>query len=79
MCFGCQLNPKNLITNAKMSCPPFEIHKSKLAIVKWHYIKVTITYNCLAFPLNQAKIHEKIVFQEGKISLGHKCILNHFN
>jgi hypothetical protein len=79
MHFHYELNLKNLITNAKTSCPPFEIHKSKLAVVEWHYVKVSKTYNCLVFPLNQKNIHEKFIFQEGKISLGHKCTLNHFN
>jgi hypothetical protein len=38
-----------MITNAKISSPPFDIHKSKLVIVKWHSIKVGKTSNSLVF------------------------------
>jgi hypothetical protein len=34
MFFGCQLALKKLITNTKMSCPLFDIHKSKLVVVE---------------------------------------------
>ncbi len=40
MCFGYQLAFKKVITNAQISCPPFDIHKSKLVIAKWHYVKM---------------------------------------
>ncbi len=49
MCFGNQLALKKVIANAQISCPPFDIHKSKLVIVEWHYVKVDKTYNCLIF------------------------------
>jgi hypothetical protein len=25
--------------NAKIMCPPFDIHKSKLVVVEWHFAK----------------------------------------
>jgi hypothetical protein len=34
MFFGYQLAPKNLITNARILCPLFDVHKSKLVVVK---------------------------------------------
>jgi len=34
MCFGYQSSPKNLITNAKISWPTFDTHKSKLVVAK---------------------------------------------
>ncbi len=49
MCFGYQLAFKKVITNAQISCPPFDIHKSKLVIAKWHYVKMDKKYNCLVF------------------------------
>jgi hypothetical protein len=49
MCFGYQLTLKKVITNAQISCPPVDIHKSKLVIAEWHYVKVDKTYNCLVF------------------------------
>jgi hypothetical protein len=49
MNFGYQLTLKKLITNAKISCPPFDIHKWKLATTKWQSIQVGKTYN-LFFP-----------------------------
>jgi hypothetical protein len=36
----CQLAFKKLITYGKISCPPFDINKSKLVVAKWHSIKV---------------------------------------
>jgi hypothetical protein len=32
--FGYQSSFKKLITNVKISCPTFDIHKSKLAVVE---------------------------------------------
>jgi hypothetical protein len=40
------------ITNAKISCLAFDIHKSKLAFAECHSIKVSKTYNCLVFSIN---------------------------
>jgi len=40
MCFGYQSTFKTLITNVKISSPPFDIHKSKLAVAEWHSTKV---------------------------------------
>jgi len=42
MCFGYQLAFKKVITNAQISCPPFDIHKSKLVITEWHYVKIDL-------------------------------------
>jgi hypothetical protein len=61
MCFGYQSTLKKLIINAKISCPPFNIHKSKLVVAKWHYVKASKTYNCLVFPTKLGNNHEKIV------------------
>jgi hypothetical protein len=79
MCFGCQLAPKKLITNAKISCPPFDIHKSKLVIAKWNFIKVGKTYYYFSFPIKPINNSWKNYVLEGKKSLGHKWILNCFN
>jgi len=40
MCYGYQLAHNKVLTNAQISCPPFDIYKSKLVIIKWHYVKV---------------------------------------
>jgi len=61
MCFGYRSTPEKLFTNAKISCPPFNIHKSKLVVAKWHFAKASKTYNCLVFALNWAIFHEKFV------------------
>lgn len=71
LCFGYQLAFKKLITYGKISHPPFDINKSKLVVAKLHSIKVGKTYNCLVFMKKE--------IPKGKISLGHKCILNHLN
>jgi hypothetical protein len=49
MSFGYQLTLENLITNANTSCPPFDIHKSKLVVIECHFVKVGKTYYCLVF------------------------------
>jgi hypothetical protein len=51
MCFGYQLAFKKLIINAKITCPPFDIHKSKLVRVEWHFVKDGKTYNDLVFSI----------------------------
>jgi hypothetical protein len=51
MCFDYQLAFKNLIINAKITCPPFDIHKSKLVVVEWHFAKDGKTYNYLVFSI----------------------------
>jgi hypothetical protein len=43
ICFKTQNFPKN-ITNAKMSCVPLDIQRSKLAIAKTHSTKSSKTY-----------------------------------
>jgi hypothetical protein len=50
--FGYQSTPEKLITNVKISCPPFDIHKSKLAIAELHSIEASKAYNYLVFPIN---------------------------
>jgi hypothetical protein len=40
MSFGYQLALEKLITHANTSCPLFDIHKSKLIVIKWHFPKV---------------------------------------
>jgi len=51
-----------MITNAKISCSPFDIHKSKIVVVEWQFAKARKTYNCLISPLIRVVIHEKINF-----------------
>jgi hypothetical protein len=51
MCFGYQLAFLKLIINAKITCPPLDIHKSKLVVVKWHFAKGGKTYNYLVFSI----------------------------
>jgi hypothetical protein len=41
-----------MITNAKISCSPFDIDKSKIVVVEWHVAKAIKTYNCLISPIN---------------------------
>jgi hypothetical protein len=79
MCFGYQSTLKNLNMNAKISCPPFDIHKSKLAVIEWHSIKSSKIYNCSVFFTKLGRNLWKNCFLERKTNLGHKCILNHFN
>ncbi len=77
--FGYQSSFKKLITNVKISCPTFDIHKSKLAVVEWLSIKTSKTYNCLVFSTNVGNNSLENHFLEGKKIMGHKCILNIFN
>jgi hypothetical protein len=85
ICFGYQSTPKKLITNPKISCPPFNIHKSRLGIAKWHYVKTCKTYNCFVFSTNMSSNSWENCFLERKLFFGWKnnfwtqCILNHFN
>ncbi len=79
MCFGYQSSLKKLITNAKISWPTFDIHKSKLVVTEWHSTKVGKTYNCLVFSTNLSNNSLEKKNLEGKIIMGHKCILNLFN
>jgi len=69
-----------LITNAKILCPSFDIHKSKLVVVEWHFVNIDKNIQFFSFfsskPSNNSR---KRCFMEGKTSLGHKCILNCFN
>ncbi len=76
MCFGYQSSPKKLITNAKISCPAFDIHISKFAIIEWHSTKIGKTYNRLIFFINLDSNSLRICFLERKTVLGHKYILN---
>jgi hypothetical protein len=55
MCFGCQLAPPQ----CKISCPPFDIHKLKLAIIEWHSTKLVKINNYLVFSIKRDNIHEK--------------------
>jgi hypothetical protein len=34
MCIGCQSFPRKLITDARISCLAFDIHRSKLVVAK---------------------------------------------
>ncbi len=79
ICLGCQLTFKNLITNAKMSCAPFDIQSSKLIIQNLHFAKVSNTYNWYFFPTNLNNIPHENYFLKGNTTLGHKSILKHFN
>jgi hypothetical protein len=56
----------------------FDIHISKLAIAKQHYVKVGKTYKCLVFPTNLGN-NSLNFFLEKINNFGHKCILNLFN
>jgi hypothetical protein len=78
MCFGYQSTARKFMTNAKISCPHFNIHKSKLIVVEWHYVKTSKTYNYLIFSTEQDNNSFKFYFLEGKASLGHQWILNCF-
>jgi hypothetical protein len=49
MSFGYQLALEKLITDANTSCSPFDIHKSKLVVIEWHFAKASKTYYCLVF------------------------------
>jgi hypothetical protein len=44
ICFNYQSTFKTLITNAKTSCPTYDIHRSKFVVVEWHFAKVGKTY-----------------------------------
>ncbi len=79
MCFCYKSTFENLITNAKTSCPPFDIHKSKFVIVEWLSTKAHKIYNYLVFSTKPNRNSQKNDFLEGKTNLGHKCILNRFN
>jgi hypothetical protein len=70
MCFGFQSTPKKLITNAKISCPPFNIHKTKHVVVEWHSIKVGKTYNYLVFPTNFGNNSRFYLFIDGNTIIG---------
>jgi hypothetical protein len=57
MWFGYQLAFKKSIINAKITYPPFDIHKSKLVVIEWHFAKDGKTYNYLVFsikPINNS-------------------------
>jgi hypothetical protein len=45
MCFCYQLAFKKSIINVNITCPPFNIHKSKLVVIEWHFAKDAKTYN----------------------------------
>jgi len=79
ICFGYYSSPKKLIISTKISCPTFNIHKSKFDVVEWHYIKVGKTYNCFVFPINLDNNSIENCFLERKTIIGHKCILNILN
>jgi hypothetical protein len=70
---------KKLITNAKTSCAPFDIHKSKLVVAKSHFVEVDKTYNYLVFSTKLGNNSWENYFLEGKRNLGHKCMLHFFN
>jgi hypothetical protein len=70
MCFGFRSTPKKLITNAKISCPPFNIHKTKHVVVEWHSIKVGKTYNYLVFPTNFGNNSQFYLFIDGNTIIG---------
>jgi hypothetical protein len=50
----------------KISCPPFDIHKSKLVIAKWHFAKVGETYNWLDFSTKPNKYSREMFFGRKK-------------
>jgi hypothetical protein len=66
MCFGYKSSPKRLITNAKISCPTFDIHTSKLAVAKWHSIKVGKTYNYVFISTNLGNNPLNFIFSKEK-------------
>ncbi len=49
ICFGCRSHPKKIRTKAKISLAPLFIHKSKLAVVVYHSIRIGRTYSWLIF------------------------------
>ncbi len=79
ICLCCQLTIKILITNAKMSCAPFDIKRTKLIVENIHFAKISNTYNWLFFPTNLNNIPYENYFLKGKTTLGHKSILKHLN
>ncbi len=68
-----------MITNPKISCPLFDIHKSKLAVGKWHSTEVNKTYNCFVWSTSLGNNSWIYLFLNGNTIPGHKCILNLFN
>jgi len=75
MWFGYKSTFKNLITNAKTSCPPFDIQKSKFVIAKWLSTNIHKILLLLLFSTKPNRNSQKNYFLEGKTNLGHKCIL----
>jgi hypothetical protein len=66
------------INHQNVSCPTFDIHKSKLLVAKWHFIKLGKTYNYF-FSTNPSNNSLEFFLIETKTIFGHKCILNLFN
>jgi hypothetical protein len=79
ICLGCQLTLKNLITNAKMSCAPFDIQRTKLIVEILHLPRLVTHIIGFFFPTNLNNIPYENYFLKGKTTLGHKSILKHFN
>jgi hypothetical protein len=66
MRFDYQFALQNIYTNAEISHPPFDIHKSKLEVVERHFIKSNKTYNCLVFSIKLNNNYEKFFFKKEK-------------
>jgi hypothetical protein len=69
ICLGCQLAFKILITNANMSCAPFDIQRTKLILENLHFAKVSNTHNWVFFPTNLNNIPYEKYFLKGKKKL----------
>jgi len=79
ICLSYYSKPKKIITRAKISCVPLNIHKSKLLVVHILSPNFGKTCICFVFSTNLGNISLECCFLEGKITWGHRCKTKRLN
>ncbi len=75
-CFVSQLLEIKLTTIAKMSCIPFDIHRSNVQVVDTQLANVGCTYMVMFFPTKVGKTNSAKTFLNGKTTRKHNLYDN---
>jgi hypothetical protein len=67
------------IASQKVYNKPFDIHKSKLALVEIKFINFGKTYTCFIFSTKLSNILGENDFLEENTTLGDNCTIKHLN